>query len=117
MLNITKNQLNMVIDSLCSMGAENIILFGSYTKKQNKAKDIDLAVEGIPIRRILEADVAVHDILKVPVDLISREENPKFYEIIKDYGKIIYKKRKTHKRTELRNRTAKGTCSCHSQVD
>jgi hypothetical protein len=54
------------------------------------ARDVDIAVEGIPLGRILEADVVVHDLLGVPTDLISREENPAFFDVVRDYGRVLF---------------------------
>ena len=42
------------------------------------------------LNRILDADVEVGDILRQPYDLVSREENSRFFEIISRYGKVLY---------------------------
>jgi predicted nucleotidyltransferase len=75
------------------MGARRILLFGSILDSPETARDIDLAVEGIPLNRIIDADVAVYEILKLPMDLISREENPAFFDMIKDDAKVLYEER------------------------
>jgi hypothetical protein len=54
------------------------------------ARNIDIAVEGIPLNRLLDADVAVHDILRAPFDLFSREEKSAFFEIIQQRGRVLY---------------------------
>ena len=82
-------RIPLAVDILRRMGAQQIFLFGSAAETPDIAGDIDIAVKGIPINRVLEADVAVHDILKFPVDLVSQEENPAFFEIVKRYGKNI----------------------------
>jgi hypothetical protein len=51
---------------------------------------VDLAVEGIPLDRLLDADVEVHEALRAPTDLVSREENPTLYDIVIRYGKVLY---------------------------
>ena len=90
-MEITHTQLQSVVDALRSMGARTIILFGSMVDSPETARDVDIAVEGIPLRRILDADVTVHEILGVPTDLVSREENPAFFDVVKDYGRILFK--------------------------
>jgi predicted nucleotidyltransferase len=84
------DRLSEAVESLVRMGARKVILFGSAATAPEQANDIDLAVEGIPLGRILDADVAVHDILKQPLDLVSREENPEFFDIVKCYGRVLY---------------------------
>jgi predicted nucleotidyltransferase len=89
-MQITELQLREVVEMLRSMGARQIVLFGSMVDSPAAARDVDIAVEGIPLQRILEADVAVNELLGVPTDLVSREENPGFFDIVKDYGRTLY---------------------------
>ena len=65
-------------------------LFGSAAESPDKARDIDLAVEGIPPERILDADVELAQILEQPFDLVAREMNPEFFSIVMRYGKVMY---------------------------
>jgi predicted nucleotidyltransferase len=87
---VTNEQLQAVVRALRSMGARTIVLFGSMVDSPETAHDVDIAVAGIPLSRILDADVAVHDLLGVPTDLVSREENPAFFDVVKDYGRILF---------------------------
>jgi len=83
-------KIPQAVQALVKMGARKVILFGSAAENPESANDIDLAVEGIPLNRILDADVEVDDILRQPYDLVSREENSDFFEIISRYGKVLY---------------------------
>ncbi len=85
-----EEQLEAAVGVLRRMGARKILLFGSILESPETARDIDLAVEGIPLHRLLDADVAVHELLQTPTDLVSREENPEFFDLIVDYGKVLY---------------------------
>jgi len=87
---VNLEKLPEAVESLVRMGARRVFLFGSAVESPEEALDIDLAVEGIPVNRILDADVEVGEILQQPYDLVSREENPNFYLIISRYGKILY---------------------------
>jgi predicted nucleotidyltransferase len=89
-MQITNENMQAVVDVLRSMGARTVVLFGSMVDTPETARDVDLAVEGIPLSRILEADVAVHDLLGVPTDLVSHEESPAFFDVVKDYGRILF---------------------------
>jgi predicted nucleotidyltransferase len=72
------------------MGAKRVILFGSAATTPERARDVDLAVEGIPPERILDADVALMDILQQPFDLVARELNPRFFSVVERYGKVLH---------------------------
>jgi len=84
------DKLPQVVDALVRIGARKVILFGSAAEAPDRAHDIDLAVEGIPPERILDADVAVMDILAQPFDLVARELNPGFYAVVERYGRVLY---------------------------
>ncbi|MBM4050503.1 MAG: hypothetical protein FJ279_35865 [Planctomycetes bacterium] len=92
-MSISEEKLQLAVRALRELGAKRILLFGSFVESPEGARDIDLAVEGIPLNRLLDADVAICDILQAPLDLVSREEAPDFFEIIKDYGKLLYEER------------------------
>jgi predicted nucleotidyltransferase len=89
-MKITDDQLQSVVDVLRSMGARTIVLFGSMVESPDTARDVDIAVEGIPLGRILDADVVVHEMLGVPTDLVCREENPAFFDVVRDYGRVLF---------------------------
>ncbi|MCK5243452.1 hypothetical protein KAR34_13470 [bacterium] len=86
-------RLPLIVRTLRELGAKQVILFGSAAVSPEKARDIDLAIAGIPLTRLLDAEVKVHDILQYPLDLVSREENPAFYQIIREYGQILYEQK------------------------
>lgn len=83
-------KLDDAVHALKDLGARRVLLFGSYIDEPDRARDVDLAVEGIPLQRIVDADLIVNDILDVPTDLVSREENPAFFDVIADYARILY---------------------------
>lgn len=84
------DKLPQVVGALVQMGATRVILFGSAAVDPARAGDIDLAVEGIPPERILDADVALMDILQQPFDLVARELNPRFFCVVERYGRVLY---------------------------
>lgn len=86
-------RMEKAVEALRAMGARRVLLFGSAVASPDTARDIDLAVEGIPLTRLLEADVVVQEILGVPTDLVSREENPAFFDLVSRFGKVLYEQR------------------------
>lgn len=87
---VNLEKVPQAVQALVKRGARKVILFGSAAENPESAGDIDIAVEGIPLNRILDADVEVGDILQQPYDLVSREENSGFFEIISRYGTVLY---------------------------
>lgn len=85
-----QERINAAVNVLVKFGARRVILFGSLIDHPERARDIDIAVDGIPLHSILAADAAIREVLELPVDLVSREENPEFFDIIKDYGKTLF---------------------------
>jgi predicted nucleotidyltransferase len=85
-----RQQLDEVVRVLREMGARRVLLFGSAATQPEIAGDVDVAVEGVPLRRLLEADARVHDILRVPTDLVSREESPGFFDLVSRSAKVLY---------------------------
>jgi predicted nucleotidyltransferase len=82
--------LPQAVRALVQMGATRVILFGSAVSAPERACDVDLAVEGIPPERLLDADVRMMDILGQPFDLVAREINPRFFSIVERYGRVLH---------------------------
>lgn len=83
-------ELEQAVGILRSFGAKRVLLFGSYARDPANARDIDLAAEGIPLNCIWKADGEISEILHVPCDLVVREENPAFYELIRKRATVLY---------------------------
>jgi predicted nucleotidyltransferase len=84
------SKLPRAVEVLKSYGAKRILLFGSAAVEPAKAHDIDLAVEGIPLPRLLQADTDTWWSLDQPMDLVSKEEDPELYAVIGKYAKVLY---------------------------
>lgn len=89
-MSVDLSRLPIAVDILVRMGARRVILFGSAAETPDRARDIDLAVEGIPPERLLDADVALMDILRQPFDLVSLESDLELGGIISAYGKVLH---------------------------
>jgi predicted nucleotidyltransferase len=87
---VPDERMRRAVEALKEFGARRVLLFGSFLTDPENANDVDLAVEGIPLNRIIDASVALHDILEVQADLVSREENPKFFDFVARYGRFLY---------------------------
>ena len=85
-----EERLQDAVQALRALGARRILLFGSYARTPRIARDVELAVEGIPVSKLWRADGAVSDALGVPFDLVSYEANPEFFELIGKRAKVLY---------------------------
>ena len=92
---LTKSKLQSAVATLRELGARRVLLFGSYATDPETARDLDIAVEGIPLNRLGAADLACYRLLQVPLDLISREEFPAFYDIISQDAVTLYEQGQT----------------------
>ena len=81
-MTVPEEKIQQAVEVLKSYGARRVLLFGSYAHDPEKARDIDLAVEGIPLRRLGGAELAVYRLLRVPFDLVSRDEDPEFFDLV-----------------------------------
>jgi predicted nucleotidyltransferase len=87
---LPEGKLDAVVALLRGFGAKRVLLFGSYLRNSSKAQDLDIAVEGIPLARLLDADAGAYEILRQPLDLVSREEDPAFFDHISSGAKVLY---------------------------
>ncbi|MBI5525083.1 MAG: nucleotidyltransferase domain-containing protein [Deltaproteobacteria bacterium] len=89
-MTVPEERLKMVVEILRGFGARRVLLFGSYARDPEHARDLDLAVEGIPLNTVVAADVAAERVLDVPLDLVSMEENPEFFCIVSKERRVLY---------------------------
>lgn len=87
---ITEEKLQEAVEVLRSFGVRRVLLFGGFAYAPEKAQDIDLAVEGIPLAEIWRADGAVGDVLDVPYDVVYREESPGFFDLVRKHNKTLF---------------------------
>ena len=69
--------------------AKRVLLFGSSISK-NSARDIDLALEGLPAANFFKFYGDLLGSLPKPVDLIDISRNSKFNHLIRQEGLAIY---------------------------
>lgn len=89
---VSEDRLQKAVEVLRSFGATRILLFGTYTRAPEKARDIDLAVDGIPFHKLGAADIAVYRSLMAPFDLISRDEDSDFFDLVAEDAVTLYER-------------------------
>ena len=68
-------------------------LFGSALQDEAMARDIDLAVEGLPQERFFDFYGRLYFNLPKPVDLVDLSQNPPIAPIVRAKGMRIYERR------------------------
>ena len=89
-MKVADDQLRAAVRTLGGYGAQRVLLFGSYLHAPEGARDIDLAVQGIPLSRLLDADLALYKTFRTSFDLVSREEDPAFFDLIRTEARVLY---------------------------
>lgn len=73
---------------------ESVWLFGSAAKDDSKARDIDLAVEGLAPEKFFEFYGRLFFELSKPVDLVDLSQDPPIAAIVREKGVRIYERGK-----------------------
>ena len=68
-------------------------LFGSAAVDDSTARDIDLAVEGLPADKFFDFYTRLFFELNKPVDLVDLSQKPPIAAIIREKGICIYERR------------------------
>jgi len=87
---VPMDKITLAVDALRSFGAKRVLLFGSCVGDPARARDVDLAEEGIPFERLGMAELTVYRLLRSPFDLISREEDPRFFDLVSKKAVTLY---------------------------
>lgn len=84
-------ELTKIIDISKDFGADRVLLFGSCLEDVAQARDIDIAVSGVPARKFFEYYAEVTTAVKENVDIIDLDDvKPYFRDCINREGKVLY---------------------------
>ena len=84
-------ELSKIVEISKDFGAKKILLFGSCLEDISKARDIDIAVSGIPAKDFFTYYGKVSSEINDEVDIIDLDDLHKhFYPRIISKGKVLY---------------------------
>jgi len=84
------DRIHAAAEALRQIGAQAVYLFGSAAHGEpGKARDIDLAVEGLPPERFFKAMDRAARILRCRFDLVDLDEDNAFTRYLKDEGELV----------------------------
>ena len=88
-MTIGKGKVDRAVEIAKEYGATRLIIFGSAAKAPEKAKDIDLACDGVDGWRLFELGARLEEELQVALDLIPLNPPTRFTRIIERRGKVL----------------------------
>ena len=88
-MTIQQKQLDRAIKIAETFGATRLILFGSAAADPEKAKDIDLACDGVEGWKIFELGARLEEELEMPLDLIPLSPPSRLTRIIERRGRVL----------------------------
>lgn len=81
--------LKKIVALARSYGATRVILFGSTAENSVKARDLDLAFDGVPGWKLFELGARLEEELKVPLDIVSLNPPTRFTRHIETKGQQL----------------------------
>lgn len=82
--------LQFITDCAREFGVRKVWLFGSALNDEEKANDIDLAVEGLAPELFFKFYGRLFNALPKPVDMVDLSQDPPLAPIIRHRGVVIY---------------------------
>ena len=87
---ITQQHITTIVSMAKAYGATRLILFGSFMEAPEKAKDIDLACDGVKGWKLLyELAARPEEELQTPLDIIPLSPPTRFTRLIESKGKVL----------------------------
>lgn len=91
---VTEKDLRRAASVAQAWGAARLILFGSALETPATARDVDLAVEGMPGWGAFELAAALEAALPVPVDVIPLDgvDESYFTRQLRERGRVLFER-------------------------
>jgi len=86
---IDQTQIDKAVVLAKSYGATRLILFGSALKAPARARDLDLACDGIAGWKLYELGARLEEELRIPLDLVPLSPPTRFTRLIEATGKVL----------------------------
>jgi len=86
---VQQKQIERVIALAKAYGATRLILFGSAAIAPDRARDLDLACDGVSGWKLYELGARLEEELRIPLDLVPLSPPNRFTRLIEQRGKIL----------------------------
>ena len=82
-------QIESIIPLAKAYGATRLILFGSALETPAKARDVDLACDGVTGWKLYELGARIEEELGMPLDIIPLSSPTRLTRIIETKGRVL----------------------------
>ena len=86
---VSNIQIKKIVAVAKAYGATRLILFGSALETPGKARDIDLACDGVPGWKLYELAARLEEDIKTNLDIVPLTPSTKFTKLIEQKGKAL----------------------------
>ena len=87
---ITTDQISEAVAVAKRYGASRVVLFGRALTDPEKARDLDLAVGGVPGWEFFKMAAELESTLRIPLDVIPLDKESSFIRRIEEKGRVLY---------------------------
>jgi predicted nucleotidyltransferase len=91
---ISAETTRRIVECARAFGAKAVWLFGSSLSEGDRARDIDIAVEGVPADRVFDLYVRLDQLFSKPVDLVDLSAPLSIVPLVRATGVRIYERKK-----------------------
>ena len=88
-MTVQQEHLERAIALAKAYGATRLILFGSAVAAPERAKDLDLACDGVAGWKFYELGARLEEELRMPLDLIPLDPPTRLTRLIERRGKVL----------------------------
>jgi predicted nucleotidyltransferase len=86
---IRQEQIDRAVALAKAYGATRLILFGSAATAPERARDLDLACDGVRGWKLYELGARLEEELRMPLDLVPLNPPTRFTRLIERQGKVL----------------------------
>ncbi|MGH7496632.1 MAG: nucleotidyltransferase family protein [bacterium] len=86
---LTEAQINRIREVAKAYGATRVILFGSSLDPARKARDLDLAFDGVSGWKLYELGAKLEELLQISLDIVPLTPSTRFTRLVEAKGQDI----------------------------
>ena len=86
---LNETELNHIREVARAYGATRVILFGSSLDPARKARDLDLAFDGVPGWKLYELGAKLEELLQTSLDIVPLSPATRFTKLIEAKGRAL----------------------------
>ncbi len=100
-MSVTPQDIQKCVDVALAFGATRLILFGSALEEPERARDIDLAFEGVEGWQQFEMGARMEEAVHKQIDLVPLRPNDPFCQYVLETGRLLYARRSVAKHSRV----------------